>query len=122
MHHSWKHSLLLGEKNEAEQPNAREKSERQPVDKYGGGVRSVAEHGAVPVTEAFVKQVVEKIHKIIEAKLFPIQLLPVPTIQSAHPGPNYQANLFFSDPYNDVSAPQVGFQVASAPQVGCSTA
>jgi len=50
-----------GKRTEAEQPTAREKPERQPVDKYGGRVRSVTENNDVKSTEAFVRQVVDRI-------------------------------------------------------------
>jgi len=64
------------ERTEVEQPNASENSEEQPVDKYGGRVRSVAEIGEIQTTEALLqifilRQVVERIQGVIEAKLTP---------------------------------------------------
>jgi len=45
----------------SDQLGSSEKSDRQPVDKYGGRVRYVVKVDKIPVTEAFVRQVVEKI-------------------------------------------------------------
>jgi len=50
-----------GKRTETDQTNASEKSEKQPVNKYGGRVRSITEDGDIPITEAFVRQVVDKI-------------------------------------------------------------
>jgi len=50
-----------GKRTEAEQSNASEKSDRQPVDKYGGRVRSVTEDNDIQSTEAFARQVVYRI-------------------------------------------------------------
>jgi len=50
-----------GKRTEAEQSNASEKSEKQPVEKYRGRVRCVTKDGELPATEAFVRQVVERI-------------------------------------------------------------
>jgi len=41
-----------GKRTDAEQSNASEKSEKQPVNKYGGRVRSVTEDGEIQTTEA----------------------------------------------------------------------
>jgi len=66
-----------GKRTEAEQPNASEKSEKQTVDKYGGIVRSVTEDGEIQTTESFVRQVVERIQGVIEAKRTPAPPPPV---------------------------------------------
>jgi len=47
-------SSTRGKRTEAEQSNASEKSEKQPVDNYGGRGRSVTEDGEIQTTEAFV--------------------------------------------------------------------
>jgi len=60
-----------GKKTEAEKSIASEKPERQPVDRYGGRVRSVTEDNDVQSTEAFVRQVADRIQGVIEAKLTP---------------------------------------------------
>jgi len=73
-----KHAFIMesftstrGKRTEVEQPNASEKSERQPVDNYSGRVRSVTEDGDVQSTEAFARQVVDRIQGVIEARLTP---------------------------------------------------
>jgi len=80
-------------------------------------VRYVAEVGKIPVTEAFVRQVVERTQGVIEAKLIPAQLPPVTTIQS-YPGLSYQASPFYSATYPTWSPPQVVYASPSAPQPG----
>jgi len=94
-------------RNDPDQSNNCQKSEIQHVDKYGGKVRSVTEDGEIPVTEAFVRQVVERIQGVIEAKLSPAQPPPVTAIHSPYPGLNYQASPFYPVPYPTVSPPQV---------------
>jgi len=111
-----------GNRTEAEQFNTSEKPEKQPVDKYGGRVRSVTENGEIQTTEAFVGQVVERIQGIIEAKLTPTIYSPTPILSAAYPGLNYQANPFCPTPYANVAIPQVGYNVASIPQVGYNAA
>jgi len=65
---------------ETDQPNASEKSEKQPVDKYGGRVRSVTEDGEIQNTEAFVRQVIDRIQGVIEVKLTPPQTCSYPCL------------------------------------------
>jgi len=72
---AFKHASIMesfistkGKRTEAEQSNASENPEKQPVDKYGGRVRSVTENGEIKNTEAFVRQVVERIQGVIKAK------------------------------------------------------
>jgi len=67
-------------KTDSDHSNCGEKSDRQPVDKYGERVRSVVEVVKTPATEAFARQVVEIILGVFEAKSIPAQLLPVTTI------------------------------------------
>jgi len=62
-------------RNDVDQRSSTKNTERQPVNKYGGRVRSVTDDVELPVTEAFVRQVCEKIQGVIEAKLSP----PCPT-------------------------------------------
>jgi len=81
-------------------------------------VRSVTEDGEIQTTEAFVRQVVDRIQGVIEAKLTPPQLSTIPVLSTVYPSLNYQSPSFYPSLYNNVSPPQVGFQVASAPQVG----
>jgi len=83
MHPLWNHSSTRGKRTEVEQSNASEKSEKQPVDKYRGRVKSVIADGEIQTPEAFVRQVVEIIQGVIEAKLTPAQPPPVTMIPSA---------------------------------------
>jgi len=114
---------------EIDQPNASEKSEKQPVDKYGGRVRSVTKDGDIQTTEAFLRQAVNRIQGVIEAKLIPPpQPSPIPVLSTVYPGLNYQSPLFYPTPYTTISPPQVGYgvvnvppmsyQVSNTPQVG----
>jgi len=48
-------------KNDSDQFGSSEKSDRQPIDKYGERVRSFVEVDKIPLTESFVRQVVERI-------------------------------------------------------------
>jgi len=96
-------------------------SERQPVDKYGGRVRSVTGDGELPVTEPFVRQVVEKIQGVIEAKLNPAQPPPVTTIHLAYPGLSYQASPYHPGLYPTMSPPQVAYANPTVSQPGNST-
>jgi len=48
-----------------------DKTDRQPLDKYGGRVGSVTEDNEMQSTEAFVRQVFDRIQGVIEAKLTP---------------------------------------------------
>jgi len=92
-----------GKRAEAEQSNASEKSEKQPVDKYGGRVRSVTGDGEIQTTKAFVRQVVERIQGVIEAKLTPAQTPPISVLSSAYSGLSYQAPSFYTAVYPNVS-------------------
>jgi len=96
--------------------SSNDRTERQPVDKCGGRVRYVTEDGAVPTTEALVRQVVEKIQGMIEAKLTPAQPPPITTIYSAYPGLSYQ--FFPNQPriYSTVSPPPVVYVNPNPPQ------
>jgi len=107
-----------GKRTEAEQFNASEKPDKQPVDKYGGRVRYVTKEGDVQSTEALVRQVDDRIQGVKKAKLTPTQYFPTSILSQAYPGLNYQANPFCPSPYGDLTAPQVVFQVAGTPQVG----
>jgi len=105
-----------GKGTEAEQSNASEKSKKQPVDKYEGRVRSVVRDDEIPVTEAFIRQVVERIQGVIEAKLIPAQFPSVTIIQSAYPGLSYQALSYCPVPYTNASLPQVAYANTSESQ------
>jgi len=52
-------------RTKTDQPNASEKSEKQPVDKYEDRVRSITEDGEIQTTEAFVRSVVGRIQGVI---------------------------------------------------------
>jgi len=78
-----------GKRTEAEQSNASEKSDRQPVDKYSGRVRSVNKDNDTQSTKAFVKQVVDRIQGVIEAKITSPQPAPISVLTTAYPGINY---------------------------------
>jgi len=110
MHPLWNHLLPLGKKELRQNNQTLVKNQKkQPVDKYGGRMRSAVEVDEIPVTEAFIKQVVERIQGVIEAKLIPAQLPPVTTIQSAYPGLSYQALPFYPVLYTDAFLPQVAY-------------
>jgi len=94
-------------RSDPDQSNSNDKSERQPVDKYGGRVRSVTGDGEIPVIEAFVRQVVERIQGVIEAKFTPAQPLPITTTSSAYSGLSYRSSPFQTGNYTTVSPPQV---------------
>jgi len=79
-------------------------------------VRSVTGNGEIQTTKAFVRQVVEKIQRVIEAKLTPAQPFPNPILSSAYPGLSYQAPSFYPAPYANVSLPQAAYAFASVPQ------
>jgi len=73
-----KHAFIMesftstrGKITETEQSNAIEKPDKQTIDRYGGRVRSVTGESDVQSTEAFVRQVVDRIQGVIEAKLTP---------------------------------------------------
>jgi len=91
-----------------------ESPEKQSLNKNGRRIGSVNGDVDSPVTEAFVWRVCERIHGVIEAKLTPAQLPPIPTIPSSYPVLNYQAPLFYPLPYPTMSFPQV---VYSSPNV-----
>jgi len=106
-----------GKITETEQLNASEKSEKQPVDKYGGRVRSITKDGDIQTTEAFVRQVVDRIQGVIEAKLTPTQPSPILVLSAVYPDLNYQSSPFYPTPYPTVSPPQVGYGVVNAPAI-----
>jgi len=104
-------------KTETDQTNASKKSEKTTVDKYGGRVRSITEDGDIQTTEAFVRQVVDRIQGVIEAKLAPTQPSPIPVLSTVYPGLNYQSPSFYPTPYPIASPPQVGYGVVNAPPI-----
>jgi len=114
---SWNPLHPPGEKKLREQTNASKKSEKQPVDIYGGRVRSITGDGDIQTTKAFVRQVVDRIQGVIEAKLTPIQAPSIPVLPTAYPGLNYQSSPFYSTPYPTVSPPQIGYNIVNTPQL-----
>jgi len=81
----------------------------------------VTEDGEIQTTEAFVRQVVERIQGVNEAKLTPTTYFPTPILSSAYPCFSYQAAPFYPAPYANVSIPQVGYIVASIPQASVAS-
>jgi len=79
-------------------------------------VRSVTEDGEIQTTKAFVRQVVEKIQGVMEAKLTPAQPPPVTVLPGAYPGLSYQASSFYPVPYAKVYLPQAAYANSSVPQ------
>jgi len=69
----------------------------------------VTEDGEIQTTEAFVRQVVERIQGDFEAKLTPAQLPPVLVLSSAYPGLSYQAPSFYPVPYTNVALSQAAY-------------
>jgi len=105
-------------RTETEQTNASEKPEKQPVDKYGETVRSITEDGDIQTTEAFVRQMVDRIQGVIEAKLTSTQAPSTPVLSTVYPGLNYQSSPFYPTPYPTKSPSQVGYSVVKAPPLG----
>jgi len=108
-------------KTEAEKSNAMEKPEKQLVEKYGGRVRPVTGDGEIQTTEVFVRQVVERIQGVIEAKLTPTQYSSNPILSSAYAGLSYEAFPFYPATYANVSLPQATHNIASVPQPSVAT-
>jgi len=84
-------------------------------------VKSVTENGEIQTTEALVKQVVDRIQGVIEAKLTNIPYSPTPVLSSAYPCLIYQAPPFYPAPYANGPLQQVGYNVASIPQSSMTT-
>jgi len=115
-------------KSDGDQAITSENPERQPVNKYEGRVRSVNEDSDILVTEAFVRQVCERIQGVIQAKLTPAHTLQeevgqgstflVTTIFFVNSGLNYQALPFYPVPYPTMSPPQVVYTRLTVSQPG----
>jgi len=76
----------------------------------------VTEDNDIQSTEAFVRQVVDRIQGVIEAKLTPPQPTSSPVFTTAYPGINYQTPTFYPGPYTGISPNLVGYS-AGQPQV-----
>jgi len=109
---------IRGKITETESTNSSEKSEKQPVDKYGRRVRSITGDGDIQTTEAFVRQVADSIQGVIEAKLTSPPAPYAPVLPPAYPGLNYSSPTFYLTPFSTVSTPQVSYNVVNAPQLG----
>jgi len=70
------------------------------------------------MTEAFVRQVVDRMQGVIEAKLTPPWPSSIPVLSKVFPGANFQSPPFYPTPYKNVSPLQVGYSVKNVPQVG----
>jgi len=85
-------------------------------------VRSITGDGDIQATEAFKRQVADRIQEVIEAKLTSPPTPYVPVLPTAYPGPNYSSPTVYNTPYPTVSPPQVGYNVVNAPQSGYQVA
>jgi len=117
MHPLW--SLLLrGKRTETEPNSASEKPKKQPVDKYGGRVRSITGDGDIQTTEALVRQVADRIQGVIESKLTFPPIPYIPVLPTAYPGFNYSTPTYYPTPYTNANTPQVGYNIIHTPQSG----
>jgi len=69
----------------------------------------------------FVRQVVERIQGVLEAKLTPTPYSSTPILSSAYPGLSYQATTFYPALYVYAPLPEVGYNVVSVPQPSVAT-
>jgi len=79
-------------------------------------VKSVAGDGDDQTTEAFVRQVAERIEGVIESKLTSPTAPYIPVLPTAYPGLNYSAPTYYHTTYSNVPTPQVGYNIVNTPQ------